>query len=90
MRRPTHRYQYVRREPTVMEYVAMLGPALVVVGLGYLALLLLIGLGGAGVAAVVWVCGFFLFAGLAHARPTLKLLRWAWLAAGACVVLTML
>lgn len=67
----------------------MIGPALIVALLGYLGLLLLIGAAGPGGSAVVWVCGWFLFSGIAHARPTLLLLRWAWLLAGALVVLTM-
>jgi hypothetical protein len=67
----------------------MLGPALLVAGLGYVGLLLLIGITGAGVTAVVWVCGWLLLSGVAHAQPTLLLLRWGWLVAGALVVLTM-
>ncbi|WTW92272.1 hypothetical protein OG216_02280 [Streptomycetaceae bacterium NBC_01309] len=88
MRRPASRYQYVRREPTVAEYIAMTGPAVVIAVLGYLGLLLLVGVGGAGVAAVVWLCGFLLLAGIGHARPTLKLLCGGWVVAGGLVVLT--
>lgn len=88
MRRPTSRYQYVRREPTVRDYTAMIVPALLVAVIGFLGLLLLIGATGPGVSAVVWVCGFLLLGGVAHAQPTLLLLRWGWLVAGALVVLT--
>ncbi|NUU26484.1 MAG: hypothetical protein HOV68_34020 [Streptomycetaceae bacterium] len=71
------------------DYVAMVGPALLVAFLGFLLLLLLIGIAGAGLTAGVWVCGFLLLSGVAHAQPTLLLLRWGWLAAGALVVLTL-
>ncbi len=66
----------------------MIVPALLVTALGYLGLLLLIGAAGPGVSAVVWVCGFLLLSGVAHAQPTLLLLRWGWLVAGGLVVLT--
>ncbi|UGQ12898.1 hypothetical protein LO772_04570 [Yinghuangia sp. ASG 101] len=88
MRRPASRYQYVRREPTVGEYAAMIVPAVLVAGIGYLGLLLLIGAAGPGVSAVVWVCGFLALGGVAHARPALLLLRWGWLVAGGLVALT--
>lgn len=88
MRRPTPRYQYVRREPTVADYLAMLVPAGLVALLGYLGLLFLVALAGPGTAAIVWVCGLLLLSGIAHAQPPLTMLRWGWVVAGAVVVLT--
>lgn len=88
MRRPTARFQYVRREPGLGEYLAMTIPMLLLAGVGYVVLLVLLGVAGAGGAAVVWLCGFLLLGGITHGRPPLALLRWGWLIAGALVVLT--
>ncbi|MDI2130295.1 hypothetical protein [Yinghuangia seranimata] len=88
MRRPASRYMYVRREPTVIEFFVLLGPAVVLTVVGWLVLLLLLAVTGPGGAAVVWLCGFLALTGIAHALPELTLLRWGWLVAGAAAALT--